>query len=121
MASVTAFSFYDDPVTHTNPTVCTIDPVAQTIATPGVTAYPFSKVDELVATIRSLSNQDLSDLVSDNSATIYKDDGTVLLTVTATIAPGTPPSVTTITAGVGYTKTKALDLASGLDHFVLGN
>lgn len=119
MADVTSFQFYDDPVAKTNPSSCDIDPVAGTLALPLVAGYPFAKVDELVAAIEARTNQDLADLMGEPTTTIYKDDGSVLLPVTATIAVGTPPTVTHVAAGQSYLKTKALDLVAGLKKHVL--
>lgn len=99
--------------------MCTVNFVTQTIAATGITAYPFDKVDELVAKIQSLANQDLTDYVGEPGETIYAASGAVLLALTATIVVGTPPTVGTLSVGVSMSKAKALDFASGLQQFIL--
>lgn len=118
MADVASFNFYEDPVARTNATSCTVNFTAQTITLPGVAGYPFDKVDELVKVIRDLASQDLSDGVAETGKNIYKADGTLLLAVTAAVV-GPPPAVTTLSIGTVFVKAKALDLANGLDAFVL--
>lgn len=119
MADVTSFTFYDNPTARTGGTVGTIDWVASTFSIPGVTAFPFVKVDELVNVIGGMASQDLADLEATTVKVLYKDDGTPLITLTAVITPGLPPVLATLQVGVAYSRTKVLDLALALELYIV--
>lgn len=121
MARVASFEFYDDPTAHTGAATCTINWVAQTVFYPGLSAsgIGFAYLEQLAGTINLLADQTVTDLEVDITRTIYKSDGTVVVTVSAT--PNvTGGSITSITPGVtAFSKVKAKDLAQGLLDFVV--
>lgn len=119
MARVASFEFYDDPTTHTNPSTCTINWVAQTVTYPGVAAIPFASVDLVQQTIVELADQDVSDLEVDSQRLIYKADGTFLVTLSASgnVVTGLVTGVSP--GGPSILPAKAKDLAKGLRDFVV--
>lgn len=119
MARVASFEFYDDAVAHTGASTCTINWTAQTVVYPGVSSVGFAYLTKLADVIDLLADQDISDGEVDIQRTIYKADGTTVVSVLVVpnVIAGT---VTSVTPGAAvFSKSKAKDLAQGLRDFVI--
>lgn len=114
MSRVASFEFYDDPVQGTGGSICTINWATQTIVYPGVASVGFGQCDELVAVIEQLATQNEADNIIESAKQIT--GGASDLTVTynknanpRTVSPGAS----------AFSVTKAMDLASGIQQFLL--
>jgi hypothetical protein len=118
MPKVSAFDFYDDATTLTNPSTCEIDWVAGTLSYPGITSLVLAKAGQLADNIDALAGQVISDEDAELQRRIFKSDGTTAVTLTATVDP-VAGTVTTVAPGASaFSRTKAEDLAVGLREFV---
>lgn len=114
MARVASFEFYEDPVAHTNASVCTINWTAMTVTYPGVTSVAFAQCDELVAVLGQLIGQNEADNIVETVKVITGGAADLAVTFNKnvtprTVAPGASP----------FPVTKAADLAAGLQTYVL--
>ena len=114
MARVASFEFFEDPGANTNPSVCTINWVAQTVSYPGVSTVAFAQCDELVQVIGDLALQSESDNIVDTQKVITGGASNLIVTYNLSVTPRT------ITPGsAAMPVTKAADLADGLQVYVL--
>lgn len=119
MSRVLSFGFATNPAAPTDESTCTINWSAQTVSFPGDTAVSFDAVDQLVADLQRLAGQSVADNQVDTESKVYRDDGSTLDIVLKAV--GTPASgITTVSTGAAdITPAKALDLAAGLQEYVL--
>jgi hypothetical protein len=116
---VLSFGFSSNPSAPTDESVCSINWTAQQVVFPGDTSVDFATLDQLVPELRNKAQQVTSGGVVQSEAKVYKDDGTTLdITIKAAGTPGGGVSQVS-TGAADVSPAKALDLADGLETFVL--
>lgn len=123
MSESGGFYAYADPVAKTGGTFFPYDPQTELLVCPsGASSISLPKADlvRIVAAVRLQANQDLTDLAGEPAENVYKADGTLLVSIGATIVPGPPLAVSAVAIGNSYPKVKALDWCDGVERRVLG-
>lgn len=114
MPRVASFEFYDDPVQGTGGSVCTINWTTQTVTYPGIASVGFGQCDELVAVIGQLATQNEADNIVESAKVITGGASDLTVSYNKNATPRT------VSPGASaFSVTKAQDLASGLQQFVL--
>lgn len=114
MSRVASFEFYEDPVAFTNPGVCSINWTAQTISFTGVSTIAFAQCDEFVQVVTELCTQSVADNIVESSKKILGGASPLLVSYNEA---SVPPTLTVGAANMPATK--AMDLASGIQMYVL--
>lgn len=119
MPRVLSFGYSSGAVPPTDESTCTINWGAQQVVFPGDTSVDFATLDQLVPELRAKAQQVTSGGVVQSEAKVYKDDGTTL-DVTIKAAGTAGGGVTLVSTGAAdVSPAKAVDLADGLQEFVL--
>lgn len=81
---------------------------------------PLAKVQAVVDAVRKEINQDLTDYEEQPGTVVRNAAGHPLITISVTVADGTPPTMTGCTIGNPMSTVKGLDFAAGAERFILG-
>ena len=123
MSESGGFYAYSDPAAKTGGTFFPYDPVAGILTCPNgstTISLPVADLPRVVTAVKQQANQDLTDKAGEPFENVYKDDGTLLIAIGATIVAGPPMAVTNVSIGASYPKAKALDWCDGVERRILG-
>jgi hypothetical protein len=118
MSDSLGIRFFDDAPTRLSAHDVPLDFKTGLAVIPGYGAFPISQLHRLKTAIRTIANQVVSDGMVEPSEILLNPDGTVLITVTSTLAGGQVSSVQWPSPSFGYAIPAALDFCAGIDALV---